>query len=385
MSPPQSRTPPPAPPPSSARQQTPGSSSSSARGAPPPPHADGAGLQSRPSFRDSKYSEILGADVVSLPDLRRLAWNGVPPAYRPTVWKLLCGYMPANRDRRAAALARKRREYAEAVAAHFAAAADAARSAQEQALLRQILVDIPRTAPDAPLFAEVAAVQRSMTRALYVWAQRHPASGYVQGINDLLTPFYVVFLGEHVVGGEGGGAGAAAAAAAAALPEEALKEIEADAYWCLTKLLDNIQDHYTAMQPGLQRMVLRLEELVRRIDLDLHAHLAAEGVQFIQFAFRWMNCLLMRELPLPAIVRAWDTYLSEEDGGFESFHVYVCAALLCKFSPALLRLDFAALVLFLQDMPTRAWSEADVEPLLSQAYILSTLFENSSAHLNVTS
>lgn len=26
------------------------------------------------------------------------------------------------------------------------------------------------------------------------------------------------------------------------------------------------QDHYTAMQPGLQRMVLRLEELVQRID-----------------------------------------------------------------------------------------------------------------------
>jgi TBC1 domain family member 2 len=139
------------------------------------------------------------------------------------------------------------------------------------------------------------------------------------------------------------------------------------------------------MQPGLQRMVLRLEELVRRIDADLHAHLAAEGVQFIQFAFRWMNCLLMRELPLGAIVRAWDTYLSEEAGGFESFHVYVCAALLCKFSPQLLGQDFSSLVLFLQDMPTKAWAEADVEPLLSQAYILSTLFENSAAHLNAPS
>lgn len=26
---------------------------------------------------------------------------------------------------------------------------------------------------------------------------RHPASGYVQGINDLVTPFLAVFLGEH--------------------------------------------------------------------------------------------------------------------------------------------------------------------------------------------
>jgi hypothetical protein len=27
--------------------------------------------------------------------------------------------------------------------------------------------------------------------------RRHPASGYVQGINDLVTPFLAVFLGEH--------------------------------------------------------------------------------------------------------------------------------------------------------------------------------------------
>lgn len=128
-----------------------------------------------------------------------------------------------------------------------------------------------------------------------------------------------------------------------------------------------------------------MEELVRRIDTDLHTHLASEGVQFIQFAFRWMNCLLMRELPLHAIVRAWDTYLSEDAGGFESFHVYVCAALLVKFSPQLLHMDFSGLVMFLQDLPTKAWTESDVEPLLSQAYILSTLFEHSSAHLNVPS
>ena len=30
---------------------------------------------------------------------------------------------------------------------------------------------------------------------------RHPASGYVQGINDLVTPFLAVFLGEHFADG----------------------------------------------------------------------------------------------------------------------------------------------------------------------------------------
>ncbi len=29
---------------------------------------------------------------------------------------------------------------------------------------------------------------------------RHPASGYVQGMNDLVTPFMIVFLSEHLMG-----------------------------------------------------------------------------------------------------------------------------------------------------------------------------------------
>ena len=35
-------------------------------------------------------------------------------------------------------------------------------------------------------------------RILFIWAIRHPASGYVQGINDLVTPYFIVFLAEHI-------------------------------------------------------------------------------------------------------------------------------------------------------------------------------------------
>ena len=40
--------------------------------------------------------------------------------------------------------------------------------------------------------------QQIFERILYIWAIRHPASGYVQGINDLVTPFFVVFLSAYV-------------------------------------------------------------------------------------------------------------------------------------------------------------------------------------------
>jgi len=41
----------------------------------------------------------------------------------------------------------------------------------------------------------------------------------------------------------------------------------------------------------------------------LFAHLESQNVEFMQFAFRWMNCLLMREISVQNTIRMWDTYL----------------------------------------------------------------------------
>jgi len=179
-------------------------------------------------------------------------------------------------------------------------------------------------------------VQKGLERILYIWAIKHPASGYVQGMNDLATPLYLVFLGTFVNHPRSCDVGR--------ISEEILSAVEADTFWCLTKLLDGIQDHYTPSQPGLQRMVHRLELLMKRIDVSLYNHFQKENITFMQFAFRWMNCLLMRELELNCIVRLWDTYLSETNRGFDDFHVYVCASFLTTFSAQLKTMEFQDLV-----------------------------------------
>lgn len=50
------------------------------------------------------------------------------------------------------------------------------------------------------------------------------------------------------------------------LPDNTLRNIEADSYWCASKLLDGIQDNYTFAQPGIQLKVNALKELVKRIN-----------------------------------------------------------------------------------------------------------------------
>ena len=263
-------------------------------------------------------------------------------------WKIMVGYLPTNSNRRTTTLRRKRAEYKDTIKQHYDIP-DNSRTIQEQETLRQVLVDVPRTAPEIPLFRN-ERIKRALGRLLYIWAIRHPASSYVQGINDLATPLFCVFLSDYYNGQD-----VQDGNVMVVISDERLEEVEADVYWCLTNILAGIQDHYTADQPGVQRMVMRLEELVRRIDNNLCDHFMETGIQFMQFAFKWMNCLLLREFNLQCVIRLWDTYISEDQlsaggagGGFENFHVYVCAAFLCQFSQPLQEMAFDELFGFFQ-------------------------------------
>eukprot|EP00978_Attheya_sp_CCMP212_P014195 scaffold36096_cov59-Attheya_sp.AAC.3 len=296
---------------------------------------DSIGGDRSKSYKEKQFEKVITAPVVNMRELRNLGWNGIPAEHRAQAWKILLGYLPANQSRREQTLMRKRAEYRDAIAQHYDID-DNSRTNQEQETLRQVLVDVPRTAPEVGLFRN-DRIRQCLSRLLYIWAMRHPASSYVQGINDLATPLISVFLsgyydGKDVLNGE----------ILNEVSDQVLVEVEADCYWCLTNLLAGIQDHYTSDQPGVQRMVMRLEEL-------------------------WMNCLLLREFNLKSVFRLWDTYFSEGDGGFEDFHVYVCAAFLCQFSGNVREMEFDQLWGFMQNMPTDDWGDSEIEILLSQA------------------
>ncbi|RBR22136.1 uncharacterized protein FIESC28_04641 [Fusarium coffeatum] len=335
--------------------------------------------------RINKFKKLLQASTISIPDLRQLAWSGVPQEVRAITWQLLLSYLPANSERRVATLERKRKEYLDGVRQAFErGGGNATTSANtaptgrtrglDEAIWHQISIDVPRTNPHIELYS-YEATQRSLERILYVWAVRHPASGYVQGINDLVTPFWQVFLGIYI-----GDHDIESGMDPGQLPKSVLDAVEADSFWCLTKLLDGIQDHYIVAQPGIQRQVAALRDLTARIDGNLSKHLEQEGIEFIQFSFRWMNCLLMREFSVKNTIRMWDTYLAEEQG-FSEFHLYVCAAFLVKWSDKLLDMDFQEIMMFLQSLPTKGWTEKDIELLLSEAFIWQSLFKGSAAHL----
>ncbi|KAG8830647.1 GTPase-activating protein, partial [Serendipita sp. 399] len=316
-----------------------------------------------------KFVDCLTAENVDIAALRKLAWSGIPEELRPISWMLLLGYLPLSAATRNSVLSRKREEYANLVRLTFSRGTEGL----DQQIWHQIEIDVPRTRPGVRLWME-RGTQRSLERILYVWAIRHPTSGYVQGINDLVTPFFQVFLGGYIDSEP-------SLFDPSLLPPTALNALEADCFWCLSRLLDGIQDNYISGQPGIHRSVRYLSGLVGRVDPPLSKHLQSQNVEFMQFAFRWMNCLLMRELSVRNTIRMWDTYLSEGSNAFSEFHIYVCCAFLTTWSEKLRAMDFQGIIMFLQSLPTQTWGDHEIEVLLAEAYVLSSVWHNAQSHI----
>lgn len=319
-----------------------------------------------------KFTNILDAPLLNLIALKELSWSGIPRKMRAVTWRLLSGYLPTSLERRNTVLERKRVDYRKLVQQYFHVDS---RDEIQQDTYRQIHIDVPRMNPHVALFQQ-KLVQEMFERILFIWAIRHPASGYVQGINDLVTPFFIVFLQESV-----GADKDLEQCQLSELSQDQRDIIEADSFWCLSKFLDCIQDNYIFAQLGIQEKVNQLKELIQRIDGTLHRHLQNHGVDYLQFSFRWMNNLLTRELPLYCTIRLWDTYLAESDG-FAVFQLYVCAAFLLHWREQLLQeKDFQGLMLLLQNLPTHSWMDSHIGVLVAEAFRLKFTYADTPKHL----
>ena len=329
------------------------------------------------TYEEERLDQILACENIDVgassdEGVRRLAWRGLPPQRRADVWRLLVEYAPPQKQRQQRELRRKRAEYADYVAHYY----DKSRSQgvpQERAILNQLSLDLPRH--KMCLFHDPSIVSR-LERCLYIWSLRHPAVGYVQGMDDLMCIFFVVFLAEHVKHRR--------ALAQTATNDEAvfmglswseamLDEVEADTYWCGGRMLGWVQDHFVFGQPGIKSLLRKLDTLLLRIDEPFANDILANGISISDFCFQWMHCLLVRELPLCLAARLWDTYLSL-GSAFPDFHVYVCTALLLRIRPHVAGQPFDVMLKRLQNPVPKETGEtlpvSFVDELVAEAYVL---------------
>lgn len=319
---------------------------------------------SRKTYRYEKFEEMLSSATIDIAFLRQLSWSGIPPKFRATTWQILLGYLPANASRRASSLKRKRDHY-------YSFAFDKTEKNNAALQVRvEVKADVPRTAPMMGLFRD-ENVQNSLERLLITWAIRNSSVSYVQGMADIVAIIFYVFIGGYFKG--------KGLESPINVSDEVMLQVEADSYWCFSIFMSRILDLYTPGQPGIKRMILRLERIVHRVEFDLSSHLKAQKVPIMHFSFRWMNCLLYRELPFSCVIRLWDTYLSELH--LVDFHVYVCAAYLSHYAEKLKTMEYEGLYTFWQKSPSSGWGVREVEDLVSRAFIWQSLFSDCEAHL----
>ncbi|BAB92570.1 P0497A05.14 [Oryza sativa Japonica Group] len=239
----------------------------------------------------------LSKKVIDLDELRMLAAQGVPDgaAVRPTVWKLLLGYLPSDRALWEQELAKKRSQYA-AFKEEFL-------SNPYSEIIEQIDRDVKRTHPDMHFFCGDSSFaksnQESLKNILIIFAKLNAGIRYVQGMNEILAPLFFVFRNDP--------------------DDKNANFAEADSFFCFMELLSGFRDNFCQKLDnsavGIQGTLSKLSQLVAKYDGELQRYLEITTEINPQFyAFRWITLLLTQEFNFADTIHIWDTLLSDPDG-----------------------------------------------------------------------
>ncbi|KAJ8755518.1 hypothetical protein K2173_019316 [Erythroxylum novogranatense] len=142
--------------------------------------------------------------------------------------------------------------------------------------LHRIVVDVVRTDSHLEFYED----QRNLARmsdilAVYAWVD--PATGYCQGMSDLLSPFVVLF------------------------------EDDADAFWCFEMLLRRMRENFQMEGPtGVMKQLQALWHILELTDREIFAHLLHIGAESLHFAFRMLMVLFRRELSFAEVLQMWE-------------------------------------------------------------------------------
>lgn len=142
--------------------------------------------------------------------------------------------------------------------------------------LHRIVVDVVRTDSHLEFYGDAKNMAR-MSDILAVYAWVDPATGYCQGMSDLLSPFVVLY------------------------------EDNADAFWCFEMLLRRMRENFQMEGPtGVMKQLQSLWKILELTDAEMFEHLSAIGAESLHFVFRMLLVLFRRELPFNEALCMWE-------------------------------------------------------------------------------
>eukprot|EP00048_Salpingoeca_helianthica_P024320 m.31422 g.31422 ORF g.31422 m.31422 type:complete len:296 (+) comp9314_c0_seq1:763-1650(+) len=260
-----------------------------------------------------EFQEVLRDEtVIDVEKLRDWAVHGIPQEARGEVWKYILQVAEPDQSRDAEHTRVVNKEYGMC-------------DTDSPEFGRLVTFEVARYRPQEALFRD-AETQRVFRNVLCAYLNSHDVFQF--------SSQFVHFCGPII---------------AALKMKQPKPLVEADVYSLLCRVLA------LAERAAMVRRLGKFMSLFRTFLPDLYQHFEDEELDPHEWAMRWMQNLLARELRLDCLLPLWDTYFAQDDG-FD-LHPYVCLAILSKFKEDLEELEHSELHAYLQGLPPMDMNE----------------------------
>lgn len=195
--------------------------------------------------------------------LKRFVRKGVPLSLRKSTWLAVSGAEAAKRHTGLKYGALKR-------------------ASANESFAETIRIDLPRTFPDNIYFTTEDALQQQLFNVLTTFAHQNAEVGYCQGLNYIAG--LLLLATKH----------------------------EESTFWLLKMLVEEIlPPYYIKSMAGLLTDLSVLDELVLKMEPEIHRHINVIGMPWAVTTTKWFICLYAEVLPTETVLRIWDCLFYE--------------------------------------------------------------------------
>lgn len=279
------------------------------------------------------FAEILTKQVIDIETLKKNSFCGIPAAHRPKTYLVLLNIVNLINSQYEATLTYKNEEYKKIP------------TIIDIKIQSQIALDVQRIEPQKKIIVN-RDYSSMMITILLKYACERPSVGYVQGMSDILCVFISIFCNEEYV--------------------------ESNVFYCFSRFMDNIQSNYVNFQRNIFKLMERMQMVVEILEPALKRHLSNLNLEVHFFAFRWFNCVFVREFRMEVVLLLMDSIVSTNIK-YNDFMVFFGASFLISMKQSIIDNDFTDVMHKLQEV-NRDISLKEMKLLLAKAFVNYNIF-----------
>jgi len=252
--------------------------------------------------------------VINVDQLKERIFRGglESNALRRDVWKFLLNYFPwtSTRDERTELIKQRKSEYL-AMKLQWQSVSEQQKQRNASFRDRESLIakDVARTDRSHEYYQGDDNIHLVILHnVLMTYNMYNFDLGYVQGMNDLLSPLLVVM------------------------------EDEIDSFWCFAGLMERMHENFHLEQSHIKKQLANLHVLLQFVDAELANYLVENNASNMYFFFRWMLISFKREFSFDDVMHLWEVLWT--DYLCRNFDLLVCLSILISQKTVIMESKF---------------------------------------------